>query len=81
MVTKCVAVTQVVKVTVDEKKFDEKFMKEFRESFYNFTTIDDHIKHLAQLYVRGCEGFIEGYGEQRDMGISFEIVEQDEEFE
>jgi hypothetical protein len=65
-------------VTVDEKKFDEKFLKEYRETFYDFETIEDHCKHLAGLYVRGMIGdrdaFIEGYGDPREMGIKFEVI-------
>lgn len=74
MITKKVQVTQVVEVTVDETKFDPAFMQEFRESFYKFTTLDDHVEHLGQMYARGLYGngdFIEGYGPAKDMGISF----------
>ena len=75
-----VAVTQIIKVTIDESKFDEAFMKEFRESFYDFTTLNHHIEHLGQLHARGMAfntGFIEGYGPAEDMGIKFveDIVE------
>jgi len=71
---KTVLVTQSIKVTVDESKFDDTFMEEFRESFYPFTTINEHIEHLGQLYARGMAGntsFIEGYGPAKDMGIKF----------
>ena len=70
---KTVKVAQYVKVTIDESKFDETFMKEFQENFYNFTSIDDHIEHLAQLYARGLYDngdFIEGYGNTKDMVLN-----------
>jgi len=79
---KTVKVAQYVKVTIDESKFDETFMKEFQENFYNFTSIDDHIEHLAQLYARGLYDngdFIEGYGNTKDMGIKFNIECQENE--
>ena len=53
MTNKKVHVTSVVNVTIDESKFDAAFMQEFRESFYNLTTLDDHIEHLGQMYARG----------------------------
>lgn len=79
---KNVTVSITVKVTVDESKFDEKFMEEFRESFYHFYDLDDHYKHLAQLYARGLADngdFIEGYGYTKDMGIEFEELWNEEE--
>jgi len=81
---KTVVVTQYIKVKIDENKFDEDFMEEFRESFFDFTSLDDHIKHLAQLYARGIAdsgSFIEGYGPAEDMGISFSPEDQEEEIE
>ncbi len=71
---KTVLVTQTVKVKIDETKFNESFMSEFRKYLYNFKTIDDHIKHLAQLHARGIYDngdFIEGYGDE--MGIEFKV--------
>ena len=83
---KIVVVTQRIEVTIDEAKFDEEFLQEFRESFYPFNTVDDHIEHLAQLFARGIAYdsptcFIEGYGEARDLGIEFEIIDTDVELE
>ena len=53
MVTKYVVVKQGIGVSVDESKFTEEFMEEFRDYFYKFYTINDHIEHLGQLYARG----------------------------
>jgi hypothetical protein len=67
-----IEVSQFVDVTVDETKFTPEFMAEFRENFYPFHAIDDHIHHLAQLAARGVIStpcFIEGYGDSREMGI------------
>ena len=80
--TKQVDVTITVEVTVDESKFDEDFLKSFREFFYDFYDIDDHIKHLAQITARGLIGednFIVGYGNITEMGIDVDIIDQDEE--
>lgn len=80
-----VEVTQLVSVTLDETKFDETFMQEFRDSFYPFMDIEDHAKHIAQLHARGLidiEGrnptdFVEGYGPANEMGLSAEVTETD----
>lgn len=59
-----------VEIDLDESKFDEAFMAEFRQSFYQFHDIEDHAGHLAQLEARGLLGFFtEGYGDIREMGI------------
>ncbi len=83
MITKTVQVTFDVKVTVDETKFTPEFMGEFRNCFYPFDTLDDHIKHLAQLaareFITGPYSFVEGYGYAEEMGISTEIESQEEE--
>lgn len=76
-----VEVTQVVKVKIDESKFTPEFMTEFRETMYHFRTIQEHAAHLAQLHCRGLadnNSFIEGYGDAKDMGIAFDIVNQEE---
>jgi hypothetical protein len=68
-----VEVTQIITVTLDESKFDDTFMEEFRESFYQFDTLEEHAEHLAQLEARGLvndyKPFIEGYGPAEEMGI------------
>jgi len=68
-------VNHEIHVDLDESKFTESFMEEFRRNFYDFQTIEDHAKHLAQLYTRGLvssmSDFIEGYGNPNDMGIKF----------
>ncbi len=76
LTTSKVAFRQIVTVVLDETKFTPEFLAEFRASFYNFHTIDEHRAHLAQLYARGlvsATSFIEGYGDARLFGISFEI--------
>ena len=79
MIIKFVQVTFDVRVSVDESKLNEEFMSEYRQSFYDFFSINDHIKHLAQLKVRGIlEPFTEGYGEIKDLGITTEICDQEE---
>lgn len=84
MATFDIEVTQLVRVTLDETKFDDAFMSEFREDFYPFFTVSDHAEHIGQLVARSiCEPtkysseFIEGYGESREMGISAEVIETD----
>ncbi|WDA37827.1 hypothetical protein [Sphingobium sp. YC-XJ3] len=71
-----VIVEQEVTVELDETKFDEAFMQEFRESFFSFDSLDEHAEHIAQLVARGLvelgwerADFIEGYGHAHEMGI------------
>lgn len=82
MATKKVAVGEVIEVTVDESKFDEAFMEDFRRTMYPFRTLDEHIEHLAQLSARGIvfneDSFIEGYGVAKDMGIKFRDLREGE---
>jgi hypothetical protein len=75
-----VRVSQDVEVTIDPAKFTPEFMAEFRESFFDFDTVAEHIEHLAQLHARGItdyDEFIEGYGPARDMGIRFKVLGTD----
>lgn len=79
-----VEVTQAVVVDVDESKFTEEFMQAFREGFYDFDDIEDHVQHLAQMEARGLIGydrFVEGYGDIREMGVKMFIEDQWEELE
>lgn len=64
-----------VSVEIDEPKFDEAFMAEFRANFFPFHTVQDHVEHIAQLEARGLlEDFTEGYGPIKDFGIKAEIL-------
>ena len=79
---KNVLVTLYVEVEVDDEKYTPEFMEDFRQSMYAFTSIDDHIKHLAQMYARNIvenRSFIEGYGHTDEMGISFAAKGGEEE--
>jgi len=79
MKTITVEVTETIEVELDETKFTPEFMQEFKECMYVFNSIEDHAKHLAQLEARGFIGFredVEGYGSLRDMGITFNTIDQ-----
>jgi 5-formaminoimidazole-4-carboxamide-1-beta-D-ribofuranosyl 5'-monophosphate synthetase len=76
MSARTVTVSQTIKVTIGDGELTPEFMAEFRESFYDFDTPEEHFEHLAQLFARGViEGtddeFIEGYGVAKEMGIKF----------
>lgn len=61
-----VTVTQTteVEVSIDTDSFDAQAMKEFRKSFYDFATYEDHAEHIAQYVARfGKRSFIEGYAD------------------
>lgn len=84
MKTYKVLVSHEVEVTLDETKFTEAFMQEFRDSHYRFFDVEDHAEHLGQLYARGIaqgwkDEFVEGYGCVADFGISFEDGYQETE--
>lgn len=85
MLTREVEVTRRVKVTVDETKFTPEFMAEFRESFFPFEEVREHVAHLGALFARGAidefDDFIEGYGPPKEMGIRLEAVPWSEEVE
>jgi hypothetical protein len=79
---KNVTVTFDVSVEVDESKFTDEYMKIFREVFYDFETIEDHMCHLAQLEVRGLlDDQPEGYGELSLMGIKVKVMNREQEIE
>jgi hypothetical protein len=68
-----------VYVTVDESKFTEDSMEEFRKHFFPFYTIDDHIEHLGYNHIANHvdeNSFIEGYGPAEDFGIKFSLISE-----
>ncbi len=70
-----VSVEMIVEVEVDETKFTPEFMAEFRKSFFDFDTVEEHIEHLAQLEAREVLSteFTEGYGPLADFGIKARV--------
>lgn len=77
-VSQAFEVTSVVIVTLDDAKFTDEFMSEFRRNFFDFDTIAEHGEHLATLLATGViagspDEFVEGYGPLKDMGISFKL--------
>lgn len=77
MKTYQVSVIQTVLVTIDETKFTEEWMKEFRSCMYPFNTIEDHVKHIARNHEHD---YVEGY-DYEDLSIKRELVSESEEFE
>ena len=63
-----------IEITIDETKFTPQFMKDFRDSFYPFETIEDHVEFLAGVINNGMRSneFVEGYGVLSEMGITFD---------
>lgn len=49
-------------IEFDENKFDEEWMKDWRNVFYPYYTLNDHAEHIGQFYALFGEKFIEGYG-------------------
>jgi hypothetical protein len=75
-----VEVRFVVDVEMDDSKFTPEFMEEFRKTFFDFETLDEHACHLAQLAAREVldENFTEGYGPLKGMGIKTQVMMADE---
>ena len=82
-----IKVEQRTVITLNADRFDEQFLAEFRESFYNFHTIEEHAAHLAQMHVRGLydlnnpQEFVEGYGPIGRYVASIKSTDQFEEIE
>ena len=76
--TKEVEIRQTIQVTVDESKFTPEFMQSFRDSFFDFDSIEEHIEHLGRLHAGNfidVSSFVEGYGYIREFGVNFEVVD------
>lgn len=60
---------------------NKKFIDNFKSYMYDFETVDDHAKHLAQLEARGMiRSIVEGYGLlKEEMNCSVNVVDQFEE--
>lgn len=82
MIKRTVIVKSYVEVEIDEAKFDEEFMNGFNESIFE-ADIDEHFKHLAQLFARHViysdDQFVEGYGHIDKMGIKLNVLDVDTE--
>lgn len=81
LITKIVEVTSTVTVTINPAQFTAEFMAEFRDLFYAFDDIDDHIKHLAQLAARELlhGNSAEGYGPLDEMEIQASVLDRSTE--
>jgi hypothetical protein len=79
MVRRSVKVTFLVDVELDETKFTEEWMEEFRETFFPLFDVNDHAEHIAQLEAREVldSSFTEGYGPLESMGIKAEVVDME----
>ncbi len=65
-----------VDIELDEAKFDEDFISEFRKHFFDFEDVKEHAQHLAQLQARDLlDDFTEGYGLIKNMGIKGETID------
>lgn len=69
-----ISVSGWVDINYDPARFTDEFMEEFREHFYDYDTIEEHLEHIAYNYfVNGTseDDFLEGYGVLKDFGIKF----------
>ena len=68
-----VTIDMVVRVTLDETKFDAAFMEEFNSTIFPAEDLLAHAGHLGSLFATGRASngeFVEGYGPLPEMGIS-----------
>lgn len=49
-------------IEFDENIINEEWMEDFKKYFYDFETLEEHAKYLAQFRARFGHNFIEGYG-------------------
>lgn len=71
-----VTVDVLVRVTLDETKFDAAFMEEFSSTIFPADDLPAHAEHLGWLFATGRASngeFVEGYGPLPEMGISAEV--------
>jgi hypothetical protein len=75
---KTIHITHQVVLTYDKAKFTKEFMANFQAHFYPFTTVDQHLNHIAYSIVRGTvahsSDFLEGYGKLSSWGITWDLV-------
>jgi hypothetical protein len=81
-----VEVTFLVEVEIDETKLTPEFMEHFRQYFYDFESVDEHIEHLAQLEARNLIGdtpdsVIEGYGKKSQWSLKTRVVDGNQEMQ
>ena len=75
-----IEVVHTIEVELDEEKFTEEFMAEFRSYITPLFTIDEHAEYLASRYASGDIdewGFVEGYGEAKEFGIKFRLISEE----
>lgn len=49
-------------IEIDDTQFDKNRMEEFRQNICDFTTLEEHAAHIAQLRARFGTCHFEGYG-------------------
>lgn len=92
-----VTVTREDKYTIeiDESKFDDQWIEEWKKVYYDFHSLEEHAEHIAQYRARFQQEFIEGYGaplvngkeptfsdvKNIEKGINIKIVSEDEDIE
>lgn len=76
-----VCYSSTYEIEIDESKFTDEFMEEFRQHFFPFYDLEDHAEHIAQMQARGVidiissPEFVEGYGPSNDMGIKVKFLD------
>lgn len=82
-------------IEFDEERFNEQWMKEFRDIFYDFDSLEEHAEHVAQFRARFSEEYIEGYGaplvngrepifhkgDTVEQKLNIQVISEDEEIE
>lgn len=74
---------QRVHVSLKEEAFTDEFYDEFCGNFFYYDTLEEHAKHISQLYAReiftDLKDFVEGYGIIGEFVKDITIVYTEEE--
>lgn len=78
---KIVEIKHTVEIEVDESKFTEKFMEEYRQYICQLYTVEEHMENLVSYYCYpnfpyefDKSEFVEGYGKLYDLGVKFVLL-------
>lgn len=82
-------------IEIDENKFNDQWIDEWKQVYYDFDTLEEHVEHIAQCRARFQQEFIEGYGaplingekpiftddKNVEKGINIKVISEDDDIE
>jgi len=73
-----VTTTNTYEIELDENVINEEWMREFRDTFYSFNSLEEHAQQIAEQRARNVQRtdtFLEGYGKVRIKDYGFDSKE------